>query len=104
MGERYRLGIQPGPGEVRVSVYSISTETGSLYCLDTEARTLERSPGTEGVEMLYDNKPLKYEQLLSELTVDTPLLVLWKLKEQWKVRATSNMVEIVRMDVPTSPD
>lgn len=87
-----------------MTVYSISTESGSLYCLDTEKRTLERSPADDGLRLPFDREPIHYEQLLSELTVDTPLLVLWKLKDQWKVRATSVMTEIVRMDVPTSPD
>lgn len=103
MGDWYRLGVQPGPKEVRVK-YSISTESGSLYHLDIEAKTLERSPAEGGEQLAYDNKILKYEQLLSELTVDTPLLILWQLKDQWKVRSTSPMVEIVRLDVPTSPD
>lgn len=87
-----------------MSKYIIETESGSVYSLDTVEQTLLRQPGPDASKLLLDNKPLKYDQLLSELTVDTPLLLLWKLEDQWKVRSTSPMVTIVREDVPTSPD
>lgn len=104
MGDWYRLGVQSWPGEIRVSIYSIVTENGSLYCLDTGAKTLERSPGEGGEKLVKDNKPIKYDMLLSELTVDTPLQVLWHLDGNPKVRTTSPITEIVRMDVSPSPD
>lgn len=88
-----------------MTVYSILTESGTFYNLDTAAKTLTRTPVDNGEgKLAFDNEPIKYERLLSELTVDTPLRVLWKLGDQWKVRTTSPMEEIVRMDVPTSPD
>lgn len=87
-----------------MTVYSITTESGSLYCLDTEAQTLERSPAKESLKLHGDNEAIKYETLMSELTIDTPLRVLWRLDGRPIVRTTTPMTEIVRMDVPASPD
>lgn len=80
-----------------MSVYSITTETGSLYCLDTDNKTLERSPAAKGVKLAKDNEVIKYDMLLTELTVDTPLRVLWHLDGNPKVRTTSLITEIVRL-------
>lgn len=85
-------------------IYSIVTETGSLYCLDTGARTLERSPAKDGEKLAKDNEAITYDTLLSELTIDTPLRLLWHLDGRPKVRTTSPITEIVRMDVSPSPD
>lgn len=88
-----------------MSVYSIFTENGTLYSLDTEKQTLERSPADGGEKLAKDNEAIHYESLLSELTIDTPLRVLWHLDGKPKVRTTSLMVEIARMEVvPASPD
>lgn len=87
-----------------MTVYSIVTESGSLFCLDTGKKTLERSPKFGGEKLAKDNEAIVYDALLSELTVDTPLRVLWHLDGRPKVRTTSPITEIVRMDVSPSPD
>jgi hypothetical protein len=79
-----------------VSKYDIATENDTYYRLDTEAKTLLRTPAPAGEKLAHDNEPITYDTLLSELTIDTPLRVLWHEGDQPKVRTTSLMVEIAR--------
>lgn len=79
-----------------MSRYSILTESGSLYTLDTAKQTLHRLPAEDGEKLHGDDEAIKYDTLLSELTIDTPLRVLWTLDGNQKLRTTTPMVEIVR--------
>lgn len=88
-----------------MTLYSIRTESGTFYNLDTGAKTLTRTPADDGTgKLAFDNEPITYETLLSELTVDAPLRVLWRKDGRPIVRTSTPVTEIVRMDVPPSPD
>lgn len=76
--------------------YEIVTESGSVYQLDTNEKTLHRSPGSEAGELDFDGEPFVYEELLDELTIGNQLRAVWDNKARGKkqIRSTTAMVSI----------
>lgn len=96
MGERYWLGVQSRQAHLRMTYYLILTESGSQYELDTEKKTFKRTRSEAGSFLDFDGKEITYDEMLAELTIDTPFRALWKDGERWRVRTTTPMVMIER--------
>lgn len=79
-----------------MSVYEIATESGSVYTLDTEAKTMVRTPGEASFELDFDGEVFKYTDLLDELTIGNPLRATWynENRLRYQVRTTTPMVSI----------
>lgn len=82
-----------------MSVYDIETESGSIYRLDTEAKTIVRSPGESAGELDFDGDEFEYEELLDELTIGNPLRAVWfnKARGKKQIRTSTPMVTIGRL-------
>lgn len=79
-----------------MGVYEIKTESGSAYTLDTEAKTMVRTPGEASFELDFDGEEFEYTDLLDELTIGNPLRATWlnKKSSRYQVRTTTPMVSI----------
>lgn len=79
-----------------MGVYEIRTESGSVYTLDTEAKTMVRTPGEASFELDFDGEVFEYTDLLDELTIGNPLRATWlnKKHSRYQVRTTTPMVSI----------
>jgi len=82
-----------------MAVYDIETESGSFYRLDTEAKTMVRTPGEASFELDFDGEVFEYTDLLDELTIGNPLRAVWFNKARGKnqIRTTTPMVTIGRL-------
>lgn len=80
-----------------MSLYEITTESGSVYRLDTLNKTMKRKPGDDAGELDYDEKPFAYEELLDELTIGNPLRAVWDDKGRKRIRTSTPMTCIERM-------
>lgn len=79
-----------------MNLYEITTESGSVYQLDTSKKTMVRSPGTDAGELDFDGEVFAYEELMDELTIGTPLRAVWDNAKRGKkqIRSTTPMVAI----------
>lgn len=79
-----------------MSVYEIATESGSVYTLDTEAKTMVRTPGEASFELDFDGETFEYTDLLDELAIGNVLRAVWFNKARGKnqIRTTTPMVSI----------
>lgn len=72
----------------------ITTQSGSVYLLDTEAKTLTRTPGPNAAPVMHDGKPFRYEYLAFEPQEGKPLMAYWDLNGRPKLRSTTPVVSI----------
>lgn len=79
-----------------VKQYEITTESGAIYILDTDAKTMVRTPGEASFELAFDGEAFEYTDLLDELTIGNPMRAVWFNKASGKnqIRTTTPMVQI----------
>lgn len=77
--------------------YQIGTESGSLYQLDTDKKTLHRHPGEGSGELDYDGEEFTYEWLMDELTIGNSLRAVWDDKGRKRVRTSTSMNYIEKL-------
>lgn len=89
VGQRYRLGLQPVAPRIQVRERFV-TESGSVYTVDHDEKTLIRVPGPEAGEVAYDNEPFRYTSLT--FSPDKCIFAVWwdadgnpKLRQTTKV-------------------
>lgn len=74
-------------------IYRITTESGSVYSLDTLARTMTRLPGGEAESLEGDFTPMPYESLWRPPEVGQEMVVFWEDGDHWpKMRVTTPVV------------
>lgn len=72
----------------------ITTRSGSVYLLDTEAKTLTRTPGVGAAPVMHDGKPFRYEYLAHPPQEGHQLMAYWDLNGRPKLRSTTPVVSI----------
>lgn len=72
----------------------VTTESGSVYVLDTDAKTLQRTPGEDAGSVAFDGENLKYEYLAYGPQVRYPMLAFWDDNGNPKLRQTTPVVTI----------
>ena len=72
----------------------VETYSHSRYMIDEKEQTFMRVPGVDASSLVYDSKPIKYEQMIT-LRKGLPMEVLW-LDEQGnpKIRRTTMVMSI----------
>lgn len=98
MGSRDRMGIQPHPPQVGV-IERFVTESGSVYTVDHDEKTMTRLPGPEAGEVAHDNEPFRY----ASIKIDEQTGCLWaiwcdsfgnpKLRQTTRVVSSERVVE-----------
>lgn len=71
----------------------VVTESGSVYRLDTAAKTLVRTPGEGAATAAFDGELLEYEYLVHGPNVGVPVLAYWDDNGP-KLRITTPVVSI----------
>lgn len=77
-------------------MYEIETESGAVYRLNTEHKTMTRLPASDGAELDFDGEVFEYAYLMDELTIGNQLRAVWFNKARGKnqVRSSTAMVSI----------
>jgi hypothetical protein len=92
------VGVQPDPPQVGVKERFV-TESGSVYTVDHDEKTMTRTPGAGAGEVAHDNEPITYETLL--MSPDKSYLaIIWtnadgrqKLRQTTRVLSSERWVE-----------
>lgn len=71
----------------------IETESGSVYYMDTETKTLKRTPGENAGALINDGEAYHYEGA-PEPTIGKPLHAVWNNNGKLQVRSTTPVVSI----------
>lgn len=69
----------------------ITTESGSVYRLDTKAKVMLREPAEGATPLSEDNEPIRYERVWN--LPDGGLGILWLKDGAPKLRTTTPVVE-----------
>jgi hypothetical protein len=79
-----------------VTCLRVVTESGSVYELDTEEKTLIRTPGRDAVFAAFDGEGFRYDYILDNLIqIGCTLQVVWTNPEgNPKLRVTTPVVSI----------
>jgi hypothetical protein len=75
----------------------VHTYSGSRYMIDEEAKTFRRLRGQDANEVANDEQDNEYIDILY-LKVGLPMEILWKLDGKEKIRTTTAVKEIQRID------
>lgn len=76
--------------------YKVTTESGSVYHIDTTWKTMVRHPGEDATELQGDSEPIYYAEI-AELKVGEPVYAIWYRSAAHAhptVRATTPIVSI----------
>lgn len=75
--------------------YQITTESGSVYLLDTEAQEMTRLPGGKAGSLEGDFAPMRFQSIWRPPEVGQELVVFWEDGDNWpKMRVTTPVVEV----------
>lgn len=79
--------------------YRITTESGSIYSLDTEKQEMIRLPGAEAESLKSDFSTIKYAALWYPPEVGRELLIMWQDDGNWpQMRITTPLVEVEEIE------